>query len=174
MADKRIPSPSELRQLLRYDPETGKLYWLPRPLDVRFNTQFSGREAFTYTNAQGYKAGRIFDRGHTAHRVVWAIVHGEWPQGSIDHINQDRTDNRAANLRVVTHTENQRNMRRSKANTSGVTGVCWDSQKRRWRAEIMVDRKLRFIGYFKSFEDAASARKAAQDHYGFHANHGRE
>ena len=75
MADNHLPPPNELRQLLRYDPETGKLFWLPRAGDTRgerfFNTRFAGKEALTYLS-KGYRVGSINDADAKAHRVAWA------------------------------------------------------------------------------------------------------
>ena len=50
----------------------------------------------------------IYDKPYRAHRVIWALVHGEWPEGQIDHINGVRDDNRLENLRVVTNQDNQK------------------------------------------------------------------
>lgn len=176
MADCDLPSPTELRQLLRYEAETGKLFWLPRDTGTRggryFNTRYAGKEALTGPT-KGYLAGSIRDKPAKAHRVAWAIHFGEWPNGMIDHINQDRADNRITNLRVVGHIENGRNAKRHRTNTSGVTGVGWVKNKCRWRAMIKVGGHNHYIGMFLNFEDAVEARRAAEAEYGFHENHGR-
>lgn len=117
MASKPLPSPEVLRQLLRYEPDTGKLFWLHRAADLfpsksaakSWNARFAGAEALATDNGQGYLAGRINGRPLKAHRVVWAISYGEWPIGEIDHINGNPGDNRIANLRAVGRTENTRN-----------------------------------------------------------------
>ncbi|MBU0368027.1 hypothetical protein, partial [Acinetobacter baumannii] len=83
MAKKPIPTPEELRQLLRYEPETGKLFWLPREpwrfevrctsaasVCTRWNARYAGREAFTSISAQGYKQGGILRHQLSAHRVI--------------------------------------------------------------------------------------------------------
>lgn len=176
MADFHLPSPTELRKLLRYEPETGKLYWLPRAGKTRgerfFNTRFAGKEALTY-DAKGYRVGSIMDRDAKAHRVAWAIHYGEWPAGFVDHINQDRSDNRIANLRLADHAVNGRNAKLHSSCTSGVLGVGWVKAKNRWRAMIKVDGRSRYIGMFKTFEDAVAVRREAEARYGFHKNHGR-
>ena len=176
-----------LRLVLRYEPDTGKLYWRRRPVwlfretrrsaasvCVGWNSRWAGAAAFT-AQKDGYLAGRIFDRMYRAHRVMWVLQTGVWPEDEIDHINHDRSDNRWCNLRAVTKSQNQRNASISSNNTSGVLGVSRcspGSQRRGWRARIYVDGDHIELGRFTRKEDAAAARKAADIKHGFHANHG--
>jgi len=179
------PTPSELRKLLRYDSESGKLYWRHRTAEMfsngghtakhiarRFNKQFAGCEAFTATDAAGYKVGAVWGQLFKAHRVAWAIERGEWPEGQIDHINGDRADNRIANLRVVTNRENSISACRPKNNTTGFTGV--SRHRGRFRAQIKINGKQKFLGYFDDPEDAYSAYCEAKLRYGFAERHGNE
>lgn len=175
MADTDLPSIDYLRQRLRYEPETGKLYWRDdAAMHNRWRWRYANTEAFTSSNGNGYRMGRINYRGFLAHRVAWAIVRGAWPGGQIDHIDHDRANNRIENLRVVAHQENHRNTTRRKNNTSGVVGVSWYKAGAKWTAYIMVDRTKQHLGYFDNIDDAIAARKAAEAEYGFHANHGVE
>lgn len=176
--------PSEVRSLLRYEPDTGKLYWLERGVSLfrgkypaqrscrSWNARNAGKEAFTAVGASGYREGRIHNRIYRAHRVIWAIAHGEWPE-QVDHINGDRADNRLVNLRAVTRFQNARNTKLPITNTSGVMGVERHVGGTRWRARIKVNRRQIHLGYFVELSDAIAARKAAEKKYGFHANHGR-
>ena len=162
-----------MRQLLACNPETGLLTWLPRKGGARgWNARHSGKAAFTAYDGNGYRHGTIFDRKFKAHRVIWALHYGEWPE-SIDHINGIRDDNRVANLRSVTQKENTRNQKIRSNNTSGVMGVCWDKQACKWRAQITAGGRNISIGVFTDFDDAVAARNAADIKHGFHANHGR-
>lgn len=173
--------PEILRKLLRYEPESGRLFWLERaqcdflnPIATRrWNSRYSGREALTATDARGVRSGRVLGQRQVAHRVAWAIVHGEWPRETIDHINGDPGDNRILNLRAVSQAENQKNKAMSCRNTSGRVGVRYSDRCRHWRAEIKVDQKYKYLGCFKTFAEAAAARTAAEAAYGFHENHGR-
>ena len=185
MAKKQLPSPETLRQLLRYEPETGKLYWLPRNVtmfkDCRsreaacncWNTKYAHNEAFTSVSTAGYHHGTLGDRTHRAHRIIWAIVHGEWPANLIDHINGARADNRLVNLRVVTNRENARNKMRHSNNASGVNGVSWDPRESKWYAYITIGKRMFGLGRFSNFNEAVEVRKDAEKELGFHANHGR-
>lgn len=183
---KELPSPELLRKLLRYEPETGKLFWRERGVEMFsdgkqsaehtcniWNSKHAGKEALTARNSEGYRHGRILGRSYKAHRVIWAMVHGEWPVKQLDHVNGVRDDNRIKKLRQVTKAENSKNLKRPSNNNSGVMGVCWVKRCEKWRSQIQVKGKNKFLGYFTDFNEAVAARKAAEVKYGFHKNHGR-
>ncbi len=185
--NKPLPSPELLRKLLRYDPETGKLFWRKRSPDLfsakkntadqscaSWNTRYAGRRAFTAENDFGYCVGRIFDKSYLAHRVIWAICFDEWPAEEIDHVNGRRRDNSISNLRAVSSSLNNRNCQIGKSNKSGHMGVSWAKREKKWRAHITFNRKTHHLGYFDKIEDAVSARKSADIRFGFHPNHGRQ
>ncbi len=177
-----LPTPDGLRLVIRYDAETGALYWLKRaramfPDDGHWKTwnkRFAGKEALTaLANAKNhYRHGHVFGVKLKAHRVIWAIVHGAWPDGEIDHINGDTLDNRIVNLRLVSRGENCRNLAIPKNNTSGVIGVSWDQRKHRWLAQIWERGRPKHIGRFNNFADAVQARREAEHSLGYHVNHG--
>lgn len=189
MASSQLPSPDELRQLLHYDPETGDFIWKSRPEAMfrpsegavrrtaawsanKWNTRYAGQPALIKRRAGGYLCGSIFNVVVAAHRVAWALHYGEWPKGEIDHINGDPSDNRIANLRDVSHSENMRNQRRYRNCRSGVTGVSWYAANKRWVAEMQHEGKRLALGSFSSFDEAVTARKEAERRLGFHENHG--
>lgn len=111
----------ELRRLLVADPATGRLFWLPRcasdftanhrtsaeGLASRWNAQYAGKEALT-AGSYGYKCGQINGRSFSAHRVIWALTYGYWPE-TIDHIDGNRMNNCIDNLRDVLEVENAQN-----------------------------------------------------------------
>jgi len=134
----------------------------------KWNTRYAGKPAMTALRNTGYLHGRIFDKGYQAHRVAWALAHGEWPKGEIDHINGVRTDNRIENLRDIPKAENQRNMKRNKRNKSGVPGL-FRRKSGGWAVSIQGE----YIGTFKCAGRAVAARKQAERERGFHPNHGR-
>lgn len=102
------------------------------------------------TDAYGYIQLGYKKKMYKAHRVIWAIVNGEFPKGYIDHINGNRTDNRIKNLRVVTHQQNIHNQQKiNKKNKSGYTGVCWNKKSAKWQSCISVNRKTIYLGVFE-------------------------
>lgn len=174
-------SPEMLHEFLRYDSESGKLFWRHRPL--RFfkgeksfriwNYRFAGKEAFSI-GREGYRSGTILGKRLQSHRVIWAMHYGEWPKGEIDHINGVNDDNRISNLRDVTHLENMRNTQARIDNNSGVMGVSWHKSSNRWRARIGVNGVEIHIGSYMNKEDAIKARSQAVIDNEFHENHGKE
>lgn len=108
------------------------------------------------------------------HRVVMLMCYGFYGEGlEVDHINHVRNDNRLFNLRFVTRSENMRNRSVSSNNTTGVTGVYFFKARKKYTAQIGVNRKLIFLGYFDTLEEAAAARAEANLKYKFNNNHGK-
>lgn len=82
----------------------------------------------------GNKAGTLSTQGHIqiqvnknifkAHRLVWFVTYGVFPDGVIDHINGERSDNRIENLRDVPNRVNRQNQKKCKrADMALPTGV---------------------------------------------------
>lgn len=169
-----------VRELLDCDPDAGALTWRHRDQKWfanehdcnAWNTRYAGTPAFTAPGGRGYLRGKIQGTRYATHRVIWAWVHGAWPD-QIDHINGVKDDNRIANLRDVSSLENGQNRSRPVTNTSGVVGVVWHKSKQRWQAQIGVNNRMIFIGQYENFDDAVAARKSAEVEYGYHENHGR-
>lgn len=177
-------TPDLARRLLKYDPNTGKLWWRARTPDMfengrygrkancsRWNTCRAGEEALATVSPRGYRRGTINGAKVLAHRIIWLIVYGEWPE-VIDHINGNRLDNRIINLRNSTPSGNMHNKRMSINNTSGCTGVSYNKSRGKWKAYIYHDGDNHWLGYFGKFEDAKKARSEAETRLGFSARHG--
>lgn len=185
MAECQLPSVALLRQLLRYESDTGLLFWEERPVEMfiggkysperraaSWNSRCAGREAFTYVNSAGYRTGAINDTLLLAHRVIWAIHYGIWPEHDVDHIDGDKLNNRIANIRDVPQAVNTRNAVGKSNNTSGVTGVSFRPDRGKWRARIMIDYREINLGHFDTLEEATIAREAALKQYDFTDRHG--
>ena len=83
------------------------------------------------------------------HQLVAMAFLNHKPKGSeivVDHINRDRTDNNLSNLRLVTQRENT-NQKHIKS-SSKYTGVCWSKQKNKWTSQIVINKKLIYLGSF--------------------------
>lgn len=146
-----------LRAVLDYNPATGVFIW---------------RVGLSRIAKAGTVAGSVHGRGYIiiavdrvpyrAHRLAWLYVHGRWPARLIDHANGITSDNRIANLREATYSENLQNGKRRSTNKSGHTGVYWYAQTKRWKAQICIEGKRISLGYFLSLEEAAAAYVAAK------------
>lgn len=85
----------------------------------------------------------------------------------VDHINRDRLDNRRCNLRICTDQQNSFNQSIRCTNTSGASGVWYDKRTSKWAAEIMINGKKKWLGRFKTKEEAIQARQQAEiDYFG--------
>lgn len=141
---------------------------------VRKTYQHGGRKAGSVVgclhSATGYLVVRIDKKLYKVHRVIYLWHHGYLPE-FIDHIDVDRLNNRIANLRPATKSENMCNRKKPANNSSGYKGVYFHSQIKRWCAEIHIDRKKVFLGTFPDPESAhASYVEAAQRLHGDFAN----
>ncbi len=150
---KPPPTIEELRHAFDYDCETGLFTWRnPTPKSRAKLGAVTGHRKPT-----GYIALSLNARSVWAHRAAWAHYHGEWPSGFVDHINQDKSDNRICNLRVADRAENNWN-RRSK---SDVTGASLRKGGRLWKAFIRHRGERFFLGNFQTKDEAAAAYQRA-------------
>lgn len=105
---------------------------------------------------------RSTDKHISLHKLVMDDLENNY---DIDHINTDaHYDNRKCNLRIVSRSENNRNKKIQKNNTSGVSGVHYNKTKDVWRATININKK-HYQYDFKSFEEAVSKRKEMELKY---------
>lgn len=155
-----------LKELLEYDSNTGWFTWrITRgsraPAGGRAGSVSQRGYRWIYLAIDGARVGI------REHRLAWFYTYGEWP-GLIDHINGDPSDNRIANLRIATNTQNNANAALQKRNTSGFKGVrrckgCFN----RWDAQICVGGRRIYLGAYGSPEEAHAAYvEAAKEHFG--------
>jgi hypothetical protein len=136
----------------------------------------TGRILIPSVNRGGYYYVHIYRNGISKtmriHRLV-AEAFLENPQNKpcVDHIDNNRVNNRLENLRFATYSENTMNSSKYKNNTSGVIGVIFDMKCNKWCARITINGKQKHIGYFKTLEEAKSARiKKANELFGEFTN----
>lgn len=76
----------------------------------------------------------------------------------IDHISRDKYDCRKQNLRLCTLSQNAQNQSVPKNNTSGIMGVNYSSNNKKWRAYVSLNGKYISLGYYENKIDAIKAR----------------
>lgn len=144
-----------LRSLMTYNPETGIFVRLVSAGGRPAGSESGRPHPSTPTS---YVAINVDGSRHYAHRLAWLYVHGEWPEGDIDHRDGNGANNAIGNLRDATESQNGANSRLSAANTTGLKGVSYDKARKKYRAVIMQDRRYIHIGRFSSAEEAYAAR----------------
>jgi hypothetical protein len=160
MAPRTGLTQQRLKELLRYEPETGSFYCV---VDRR-NGLKAGDRAGTECG-RGWRQMMVDRRLYKAHRLAWLYMTGSFPAKQIDHINGNRADNRWCNLREADQFQNAANRKRPVNNTSGVPGVGFYKRNGKWGAHITALNKRRFLGLFDSKDAATLARQQAEIHY---------
>jgi HNH endonuclease/AP2 domain len=138
------------------------------PFNGTFLRLADGLDA-TCNAGNGYRG--IFLNGNyiLAHRLAWMMVQGENSLDGlqIDHINGDPLDNRLVNLRPATQSQNCQNKRVSRRSKSGIKGVHFCPERKKWCAFISIGGRQTNLGRFHTKEAAAEAyRRAASIHFG--------
>lgn len=177
-----LPPVSYLARRLSYDESSGILTWLPRDA-----SEFSRKHQYAswLSRCEGKSAGVEVKKKHKrylrvaigpekiyAHRIAWAIYHGDYPEGEVDHINGNSMDNSISNLCIVSRQENCRNVRLHIKSKSGYCGVNWHEETGKWRARVKINGNEKYIGLFDDPQEAALRIKTVRDSLGFHENHG--
>ncbi len=157
----------ELSKLVHYNPKTGSMTWKKSRGSVSAGMPLKSK------HKDGYFMAWVNKKLYLVHRLAWLYVTGEFPKQEIDHINGDRTDNRIKNLQDVSKTENQKNASIRIDNTSGMTGISFRKQTKKWRAYINHNSKIIYLGQFVKKEDAIKIRKEANKKYNYHEGHGK-
>lgn len=168
MTPMKLPPRDSLQSLLRYDPESGDLFWLARG-EASWDARFAGKPALIAKHSSGYCSGALHGKNVYAHRVIWKMVHDEEPP-AIDHLDGDRQNNTLRNLRATSHRLNMRNRGRHSTNRSGVTGVYWNQVTSKWFAQFR-SAGASVSKSFESLEDAQAWRVQMAMPHGYTKRH---
>jgi hypothetical protein len=90
----------------------------------------------------------VDNKPYRACRLAYFYMTGQWPDGMVDHINMDRSDDRWSNLRPATASQNFGNQTKYRNNKSGLKGVCWHKRDQHWRAQGQLSGKKYVLGSF--------------------------
>lgn len=133
----KLPSVRELDKLFSYNPETGIL------------THKRLKRDYVKTNKAGYIIVHIKGKQYRAHRIIWKLCTLQDPGNStIDHIDNDPTNNRIGNLRLANQVEQNYNKRRKPK------GYRWDEKRNRFIVFITINGRYNYLGSYREEEDA--------------------
>ncbi len=165
MKPGKLPDLKYLREIFRYEPDTGKL------INRVHRNSKSPKGAEATARSKGYGSVSIKGKNYKTHRVIWYLYYGVQPSKQIDHIDGDKLNNKIENLREVENKENCKNRALHAKNKSGFAGVRQLSNGK-WNAYIW-DKGSKNLGVYKTKLEAVVVRKAEERRLGFHPNHGR-
>lgn len=166
--ERRAPSPPSaenpaIAQAVAYNPVTGDFTWRAS----RSSNARAGERAGSAWLRKGDARYviRFEGRGYQANRVAWLIMTGDWPRLPVDHVDGDGLNNRWANLRLASISQNNANARRRRDNTSGFKGV--SRRGASYEARIQHEGRRLNLGRYDTAEEAHAAyAKAAQRLFG--------
>ena len=141
---------NELKEILRYDPDTGIFIW-----KLNVGKRLKAGQRAGSNDGRGYIHIKINGKNYKAHRLAWLYMYGQWPKKHIDHINKVKHDNRIENLRCVTNQENLFN--------TDAKGYSWHKASQKWKAKIVLDGKHKHLGLYDTEAEARTAYIKAKD-----------
>lgn len=160
---ERIPTSDQLALMRRnvyYDPDVGYLYWTQgKPARAgKYIASHINQKAGCYKG--DYPVLKMGGLLFKIHRIAWYLHYGMWPNGLLDHKNQNPHDNRIENLRPASRSQNAINSPIHRSSSTGVKGVrlMKTSTPNPWHAHIRVNGVQQHIGYFPTLAEAAHAR----------------
>lgn len=149
----------------KFDYVDGNLIW-KKAIRKDLNGHIAGTK-----HPKGYRSIYVCGRSYLAHRLIFLFHHGYMPL-QVDHIDNDKSNNRIENLRESSHSQNRCNSRMQQNNTSGHKNVSWDKTRNKWHVAIALKGKTVFIKRFDELNDAIhAANEARLKYHGVFARH---
>jgi hypothetical protein len=162
-----LPNQQYLKECFTYLLD-GTLKWNVRPIhhfkstrgmniwNARFPNMIAG-----CIDSKGYLGVTIDGKLYRSHRIIWKYHNGFDNLTEIDHIDNDRLNNRIENLREANRYQNNYNVKKHKDNSTGFKGVSYFKSTDKYRAQIKFQKKYFHLGYYNTPEQAYDAYCAA-------------
>jgi hypothetical protein len=151
-----------ISEYLSYDPETGVFTWKKSPGGGVKVGDVAGS-----IHTDGYLRIALNRRQYKGQNVAWFLHYGVWPPLIVDHENRKRSDNRIANLRLASKSQNSANSVKQTKRSSRFKGVTLLKRIGKWQAQIRFNGTSYYLGIFDEEEAAAEAYRAkAKEFFG--------
>lgn len=147
----------EVQDIYHYDPLTGYFTY-----KVRTAQRIHVGDRAGTLSSDGYWSVRFNGKIHRAGRLAFYYMTGRWPDPEIDHKDGNPLNDAWDNLREATSSQQKMNTKKRRDNSSGIKGVSWNKLSNKWRADIMLNGKSKFLGHFDDIHQAEKAYLAAQ------------
>ena len=145
-----LPKLKDLKKRFSCNTKTGEFTYLVSAGGVKAGTKTKGS-----LTSSGYYTIKYQGQPIRAHQLVYLFEHNEPANCILDHINGDRGDNRAKNLRKSNPSLNGHNR-------SDVKGYYFNKDMQKWRALIRIDGVVKHLGYYETETEAAAAYRGAK------------
>jgi hypothetical protein len=162
-----LPPREYLLECFHYDPATGRLFWCKRPPShfkkpsscKRWNKFYADKEVGCVAKS-GYRVTSL-NRVHVkVSRIIWKLIGGVDAAGMVDQADGMKQNHKPDNLREANAMQNGSNRKIGSNNQSGLKGVVWRKNRKRWVVNIRYQKTNFFIGMFVNKNDAAVAYNA--------------
>lgn len=156
-----------VESLLSYDPDSGVFIWKRGNTNhFHHHGKIAGR-----VNRAGRIQIKIDGKMYSAHRLVFLIEDGTFPELDVDHIDGNPLNNTRSNLRLVTKQQNSYNTKVSKNNKLGVKGVSL-TKNNKFLVMLSINGIQEYLGTYQTLEEAASIMESNRNkHHGVYARH---
>lgn len=142
-----------------FEYKEGKLYWkYVKSIAIKAGDEAGANDGY------GYRVVRFNNKLYRVHHIVYLMFNGVLPK-RIDHINQNRSDNRIENLRVATDSENNCNKTVQANNSTGYKNVRWHERIKKYEVSVQINKERKYIGVFEDLELADLAAQMAREKY---------
>ena len=115
-------------------------------------------------NSSGYLVTHINGKLYSNHRLIFLMFYGVLPK-FIDHIDNNRSNNKIENLRKASFSQNQHNRKINKSSTSGVKGITWHKASQKWYVQLKINGKTKSFGLYDDLELAEFVAIEARNKY---------
>ena len=150
-----------------FDYRDGELYW-----KVATSKRIKIGDKVKSLGSDGYLRGTINGKKYANHRIIFLMFNGYLPK-KVDHRDNNPLNNRIGNLREATVPQNAHNSKKPITNTSGVKGVVWHTQAKKWQVQLQVNGVHKYFGQYHDIDVAKFiAETMRYKYHGQFANHG--
>ena len=162
---EQIITKNSLNKLFDYN--DGEIYW-----KVRLSNRTKIGDKAGNPRTDGYLRISIGGKDYAVHRLIFLMHYGYLPK-ELDHIDNDKLNNKVENLREATRNENLYNRKTGKSNSSGIKNVSWSKMMNKWVVKIRINREKKHLGYYADINLAELvAIEAREKFHGNFANNG--
>lgn len=156
MKTHKLPPWEVINYFIRYEQETGLMYW-----KINASRYIKAGKILGHVNQAGYRKVKFFGTTYMQHRLAWYLHYKTDPKSMlIDHIDGNKSNNKIANLRLADYSQNRINTGIRSNNKTGVIGVHFCKKRKRYTAVVSANGKRVYQKYFDSLQAASKARFA--------------